>query len=394
MKKKLLVIVLVFCCVWGAMASKLTDAAASGDFDTMKKQIELLDYDVKGDSRLLEICLKNWPIYEGKDEMYKKCIDYLMEKGAVIDYAHNYFAEYYSYQRVGSYTFDKVVYMYDKKYDDVNRKWKNNKTAIDTFLEANWFSYDVKSYYIIPILTLLQYNPIVTAVDSIYYQLLTGDMSAIKSYLKSGYKVPVKELLLFVNKPEVIELLEATDSYDLNTSYDGMITPYFINEIVPKYCTHLVSQEEIEFMKFIANYNTSMDYEKSLAIVKDYIAKGVDLTKRIKLLGTKRGGRFSGSSDMLFVLPILLGNIEAFKLLMEASDFTLPIEVSNESMSNKYTVEPKFLFFSVEPGDYWAHTYVKKSDYNALKNVFDELSIKKAAIAAEKALIAREKAEA
>ena len=42
MKKKLLVVGLVFCCVWGVFASKLTDAAASGDFDTMKKQIELL----------------------------------------------------------------------------------------------------------------------------------------------------------------------------------------------------------------------------------------------------------------------------------------------------------------------------------------------------------------
>lgn len=390
MKKKLLVIVLVFCCVWGVFASKLTDAAKSGDFDTMKKQIELLDYDVNGDSELLKMCLQYWPIYHyGKDEMYKKCIDYLMERGAVIDYVDESFSSYY-FDRFDNegWIFDKVIYMYDKKYDNVDRKWRKSggQSEINCLLHSD-LSYEGNGPFCFVTAMLMLYNPTITAIDSIYYQLLTGDIQGIKSYLRSGRKVK-GEFLLYVNNPEVIELLKAVDSYDLNVSFSGAITPYYINEIVPKYCTHLATKEEIAFMKFITNYNSSMDYQKSIDVVKYFISKGVDLTKRTKLLGSR-----SDKSDMLFVLPIRLGNIDAFKLLMEASDFTLPIEVSDKSIIGKYTVTPKFLYFNEEYGKYWAHSYVNKNDYNALITVFNEISIKKAEKAEEEARIAREKAE-
>ena len=327
MKKKLLVIVLAFCCVWGVFASKLTDAAASGDFDTLKKQIELLDYDVKGDGELLQICMCNWNCSDDTDwektQNYKKCVDYLMSKGAamgkgevirwnaeVVIETGRYFNAYY-----GRYDFKKIDYMYQMKYDNVNREWdsqffpnwKEKTSRVDELLSLDQWGSKGDGDYEVQLLMLMQYNPIVKKTDSWKYDLLSADMATIKKRLRNGAKYEDLQLLLFINNPKIIELLEAAEAYKLPDYFNGRITPYLINEIIPKYCTHITSKEEIAFMKFITNYNSSMDREKSLAFVKDLISKGLDLNATPKILGGIR----------LSMLPVYIKNTDGVKLLGE-----------------------------------------------------------------------------
>ena len=372
MKKKLLVIGLVFCCVWGVFASKLTDAAASGDFESMKKQIELLDFNVKGDWEVLFHCIKGW---DGINEGHKKCIDYLMKRGAVINEEGTY-VDFYGWQG-----YDKAAYMYKMKYDDINRIWcKNINRLRNTMIDGILTKSDIEGSgdAVVYALMCMQYKPTVS-VKSAEWDILTGNLSAIKSNIGNGKKYN-GQILLFINNPNIIELLEAVDVYELPEYFNGRVCPYLINEIVPKYCTHITTKEQIEFMKFITNYNTSMDYEKSLATVKDFIAKGINLNDTPKILG--------GYS--LFMLPIMNGNIDAMKLLMNVTE--LPI--SNISAEYSNISEHWYAHYSDQDGEYSNLQPISVSEEfaNTLNKLLNEKVELEAKNKAERERIAKEKA--
>ncbi len=323
MKKKLLMIGLVFCCVWGVFAQqKLLDAIKNGDLNTVKAQIELLDVDpstvfdyaidVWG-----ELSEKNSQYYSGlsrydqnyfnrefyeQSDKYKAIIQYLHKKGATVG---NKFIQKWMDESDGGKCVEILKYMLENKIIDMNSSFTfgyynfGNKYDMDEHYSTatisdyyyglgirkdngkGWFEKFllISEYAAVPSEYIEKYN---------FATLLFGDIAGVKSLIRNGTN-PVGATQLFIRNKYVIELLKATDNYKLDV-FKGYITPYYVGTIIPKYCTQCLTEDEIGIIKLIADYDASRPRDAAIEKIKTYIANGVDLMKSQYVLGGAKIG--------------------------------------------------------------------------------------------------------
>ncbi len=326
MKKKLLIIGLVLCCVWGAMAAenKLLNAIGNGDLNTIKTQIELLDVDVNekvDGSYLLDYAVGSWcnlakkncdiwngfntvhqnyfnkDFYEQSDK-YKVVIEYLVSKGAELS---DGCIQNWITRNDASYNITIMEYLLKKKILNLNRvinyndgyKRRNDSVGnlyysicvAKAVLDTQWQKSGWREKFIL----ISHYFPIPSdyegyyTIESSLVTILRNDLQGIKELIKKGIDID-SESQLFINSKAIADLLKATDNYKL-ANFSGYITPYYVGTIIPKYCTQCLTQYELALMKLITDYNSSMNRADALAKVKVCIANGVDVNKQQQVLG-------------------------------------------------------------------------------------------------------------
>ena len=343
MKKKLLIIGLICCCVWGAMAAenKLLNAIKNCDLDTVKVQIELLDVDVNervDGCNLLEYAIGVWcalgednfveqykapsyykeKFYKESDK-YKPVIQYLLKKGTKVS---DSFIQRWM-DRSDKYHHSEILkYILDNKIIDMKQLFEFKYYRYGTSdMNAHYSTVSVSDYYygvgfrkdngkdwIVKSILISQYAPIPADYMSDYkfFTILQGDIAGVKNLIKSGTEIDA-EFQLFISSKAIADLLKATDNYKLK-NFNGVITPYYVGTVIPKYCTQCLTQDEIALMKLIADYNSSMNRKDAVAKVKLYIANGVDVNKKQYVL--------SGAS--IIELPIMIAKMESYDILSEA----------------------------------------------------------------------------
>ena len=396
MKKKLLVTGLVFCCVWGVFASKLTDAAASGDFDTMKKQIELLDADISDLNTALAYCLSNWRFDDG----HEKCLKFLTQKGASIsDNTLTRMIKYSGYVLLDYLLRNKYLDINSKVYfDDGYNRATVSLIEYAIYLTGNRSNREECDIYLTAFV-LTTYKPYVS--DNPYfdnvspvYWLFTGNISKLRAWIKEsesgsfqsnfmGSLTAYWPAYLFIQDQKVLDWLNDVDQMAPTYGFTGSITSFYINEIVPKYMSHITSQEDLEFMQFIINYNASMDYDNSMAKVKAYIEKVGSLEHSIQAIGW----------SPVFLLPFKFENIDAVKLLLDAKSNNCNVYEGEKKGANTYNYYYSE-WYSCGFIEYWnkdnklsENDKVSLSDslYNELKKNFEPIRIERERIANEKA---------